>query len=84
MKKIINGLCSFISIWTGTIIIVLVLIFFVMQAFVIPTRSMVGTLFEGDFLFVKNFSYGIPTPRIPWLEVNVLPDFKGNGHLIDG
>lgn len=84
MKKILNGLCSFISSWTGTIIIVLVLIFFVMQAFVIPTRSMVGTLFEGDFLFVKKFSYGIPTPRIPWLEVNVLPDFKGNGHLIDG
>ncbi len=84
MKKFLSGLWAFTSSWTGTIIIVLVLIFFIMQAFVIPTRSMVGTLLEGDFLFVKKFSYGIPTPRIPWLEVNVLPDFRGNGHLLEG
>lgn len=84
MKKFFNILWAFASSWSGTIIIVLILIFFVMQAFVIPTRSMVGTLFEGDFLFVKKFSYGIPTPRIPWIEVNVLPDFSGNGHLIAG
>lgn len=84
MKKLCQKLWAFSSSWTGTIIIVLVLIFFVMQAFTIPTRSMVGTLYEGDFLFVKKFSYGIPTPRIPWLEVNVLPDFFGNGHLIEG
>lgn len=75
---------AFSSSWTGTIIIVLVLIFFIMQAFVIPTRSMVGTLYEGDFIFIKKFSYGIPIPRIPWLEVNVLPDFNKNGHLIEG
>ena len=35
-------------------------------------------------LFVKKFSYGIPTPRIPWLEIKVLPDFNDNGHLIEG
>ncbi|RDU59206.1 signal peptidase I [Helicobacter marmotae] len=84
MKRFFNALWAFTSSWSGTIIIVLVLIFFIMQAFVIPTRSMVGTLLEGDFLFVKKFSYGIPTPRIPWLEVNVLPDFRGNGHLLEG
>ncbi|TLD95449.1 signal peptidase I [Helicobacter jaachi] len=84
MRKILSRFCAFASSWSGTIIIVLILIFFVMQAFVIPTRSMVSTLFEGDFLFVKKFSYGIPIPRIPWVEVAILPDFKGNGHLIEG
>lgn len=84
MRFFLNKIWAFASSWTGTIIIVLLLIFFVMQAFVIPTRSMVGTLYEGDFLFVKKFSYGIPTPRIPWLEISIFPDFKNNGHLIEG
>lgn len=77
-------LYRFCASWTGTIIIVLFAIFFVAQAFIIPSRSMVGTLYEGDMLFVKKFSYGIPTPRIPWLQVAVLPDFRGDGHLIEG
>lgn len=84
MKRFYEKLWAFTSSWTGTILIVLLLIFFVMQAFTIPTRSMVSTLYEGDFLFVKKFSYGIPTPRIPWLEINILPDFFNNGHLIEG
>jgi signal peptidase I len=70
--------------WTGTIVIVLTIIFFIAQAFVIPSGSMKNSLLIGDMLFVKKFSYGIPVPRIPWIEQQVLPDFKGNGHLIDG
>lgn len=84
MKAFFNALLRFSSSWTGTIVIVLGLIFFVAQAFTIPSRSMVGTLYEGDFLFVKKFSYGIPIPRIPWIELPVFPDFKGNGHVIEG
>jgi signal peptidase I len=42
------------------------------------------SLLIGDFLFAKKFSYGIPTPHLPWLEVPLLPDFNGNGHLIEG
>lgn len=38
----------------------------------------------GDFLFAKKFSYGIPTPHLPWLETPILPDFNNNGHLIEG
>jgi len=72
------------SSWTGTVVIVLAIIFFVAQAFVIPSGSMKNTLLIGDMLFVKKFSYGIPVPRIPWLEVKVLPDFNDNGHLIEG
>ncbi len=80
LKKIYNWSSS----WTGTIIIVLSIIFFIAQAFVIPSGSMKNTLLIGDMLFVKKFSYGIPTPRIPWLEIKVLPDFNDNGHLISG
>ncbi len=80
IKKIYNWASS----WTGTIIIVLAIIFFVAQAFVIPSGSMKNTLLIGDMLFVKKFSYGIPTPRIPWLEIPILPDFNNNGHLIEG
>ncbi len=80
LKKIYNWSSS----WTGTIVIVLCIIFFVAQAFVIPSGSMKNTLLIGDMLFVKKFSYGIPTPRIPWLEVKILPEFHDNGHLITG
>ena len=80
LKKLYN----FSQTWTGTIIIVLLVIFFIMQAFVIPSGSMKNTLLVGDFLFAKKFSYGIPTPHIPWLEIPILPDFNKNGHLITG
>ncbi|NOX15477.1 MAG: signal peptidase I [Epsilonproteobacteria bacterium] len=79
LKKLYN----FSNSWTGTIVIVLLVIFFVAQAFVIPSGSMKNTLLIGDHLFVKKFSYGVPVPHIPWIEVPVLPDFRGNGHLID-
>lgn len=80
----LKKLYRFSSSWTGTILIVAFVIFFIAQAFVIPSRSMVGTLYEGDMLFVKKFSYGIPIPRIPWLEIPVFPDLKENGHIIEG
>lgn len=72
------------STWTGTIVIVLSVIFFVAQAFVIPSGSMKNSLLVGDMLFAKKFAYGIPTPRLPWLEIKLLPDFSNNGHLIEG
>ncbi len=80
VKKIYNWSTT----WTGTVVIVLSIIFFIAQAFVIPSGSMKNTLLIGDMLFVKKFSYGIPTPRIPWIEVKVFPDFNNNGHLIEG
>jgi len=82
--KFLNKLYRFSSTWTGTIIIVLFLIFFVVQSFVIPSGSMKRTLQIGDFLFAKKFSYGTPIPVLPWLNIPLLPDFNGNGHLIEG
>lgn len=84
MKNFIQAFGRFASSWTGTIIIVLFLIFFVAQSFVIPSGSMKRTQLIGDFLFAKKYSYGIPTPHLPWLEIPILPDFFGNGHLIEG
>lgn len=84
MRKFLSTFYRFAGTWTGTIIIVLFLIFFVAQSFVIPSGSMKRTLLIGDFLFAKKFSYGIPTPHLPWLEIPLLPDFNGNGHLIEG
>jgi len=84
MKKFLSAFSRFASSWTGTIIIVLFLIFFVAQSFVIPSGSMKRTQLIGDFLFAKKFSYGIPTPHLPWLEIPLLPDFNNNGHLIEG
>ncbi|HFS85451.1 MAG TPA: signal peptidase I, partial [Epsilonproteobacteria bacterium] len=84
MKKFLSGFYRFASSWTGTIIIVLFLIFFIAQSFVIPSGSMKRTQLIGDFLFAKKFSYGIPIPHLPWLEIPLLPDFNNNGHLIEG
>lgn len=84
MKEKLKKLYDFSNSWTGTVIIVLLVIFFVAQAFVIPSGSMKRTLLIGDHLFVKKFAYGIPIPHIPWLEIPVLPDFRGDGHLTDG
>ena len=83
-KKFLNTFYRFSPSWTGTIIIVLMLIFFVGQSFVIPSGSMKRTQLIGDVLFAKKFSYGIPIPHIPWLEIPLLPDFNNNGHLIEG
>ncbi len=82
--KFLKRLYAFSGTWTGTILIVLLFIFFVAQSFFIPSRSMVGTLYEGDVLLVKKFSYGIPLPQIPWINMTILPDFNKNGHLISG
>jgi len=82
--KFLSKLYKFSSSWTGTIIIVFFLIFFVVQSFVIPSGSMKRTLQIGDFLFAKKFSYGIPLPMLPWIQTKLVPDFNDNGHLIEG
>lgn len=80
----LRKLYNWASTWTGTIVIVLGVIFFAVQAFVIPSGSMKNSLLIGDMLFVKKFTYGVPIPRIPWMEIPLLPDFNNNGHLIEG
>lgn len=82
MRENLLKLYKFSNSWTGTVIIVLLVIFFVAQAFVIPSGSMIRTLLIGDHLFVKKFAYGVPTPHIPFLEIPLVPNH--DGHIIEG
>jgi signal peptidase I len=54
---------SFLKILFITLLIVLFLKTFVIEAYRIPSGSMENTLLVGDFLFVNKFVYGLRTPR---------------------
>lgn len=83
MKKFLGKAYRFSNSWTGTIIIVLFVIFFIAQAFRIPSGSMKDSLLIGDHLFGKKFAYGIPMPHIPFLELSIMP-WSDDLKLIDG
>ncbi len=50
------------------LVLTLVLRAFVIQAFRIPSESMLDTLLVGDFLFVNKFEYG---PKIPFTHIRL-------------
>ncbi|WP_373070852.1 signal peptidase I [Sulfurimonas sp.] len=83
MKEVLGKAYRFSNSWTGTIIIVLFIIFFIAQAFRIPSGSMKDSLLIGDHLFGKKFAYGIPMPHIPFLEISIMP-WSDSLKLIDG
>lgn len=83
MKNFLLKAYKFSNSWTGTIIIVLFVIFFIAQAFRIPSGSMKDSLLIGDHLFGKKFAYGIPMPHIPFLELSIMP-WSDDLKLIDG
>ncbi|MCD6432496.1 MAG: signal peptidase I [Sulfurimonas sp.] len=83
MKEVLHKAYKFSNSWTGTIIIVLFVIFFVAQAFRIPSGSMKDSLLIGDHLFAKKFAYGIPMPHIPFLEMSIMP-WSNSLRLMDG
>ncbi|MCD6173375.1 MAG: signal peptidase I [Sulfurimonas sp.] len=83
MKKVLGKAYRFSNSWTGTIIIVLFVIFFIAQAFRIPSGSMKDSLLIGDHLFAKKFAYGIPMPHIPFLEMSIMP-WSDKLRLMDG
>lgn len=60
------------------ILVALLLRAFVVEAFKIPSRSMVPTLAVGDHIFVNKFAYG---PTIPWTHKRLfshLPPSRGD------
>lgn len=79
---ILKKLYDFSNTWPGTILIVLMIIFFVAQAFRIPSGSMKDSLLIGDHLFAKKFAYGVPTPHLPFIEFPLVPGT--DGHIMDG
>jgi signal peptidase I len=83
MKEKFYKIYKWSNSWSGTIVIVLFVIFFVAQAFRIPSGSMKDSLLIGDHLFAKKFAYGIPMPYIPFLEIPIIP-WSDNLKIIDG
>jgi len=83
MKEVLKKAYKFSNSWTGTVIIVLFVIFFIAQAFRIPSGSMKDSLLIGDHLFAKKFAYGISMPHIPFLEMSVMP-WSDDLRLLDG
>jgi len=83
MKNLLHKIYKFSNSWTGTVVIVLFVIFFVAQAFRIPSGSMKDSLLVGDHLFAKKFAYGISMPHIPFLELSIMP-WSDSLRLIDG
>ena len=79
---------SFIREWTESIVFAVFaaafIRMFLIEAFVIPTPSMEGSLLVGDFLFVSKASYGIRTPMtvamIPLLH-NRIPGMDAESYL---
>jgi signal peptidase I len=51
------------------LLFVLVIRSFIFEPFRIPSGSMMPTLFQGDFIFVKKYSYGL---RLPVTETKIL------------
>ncbi len=60
----------------GAILIYLVIKTFLMEAFRIPSGSMIPTLMVGDWLFVNKLAYG---PHIPFTNIN-LPGYHTPAH----
>lgn len=83
MKEFLHKSYKFSNSWTGTIIIVLFVIFFIAQAFRIPSGSMKDSLLIGDHLFAKKFAYGISMPHLPFLEISIMP-WSDDLRLFDG
>ena len=83
MKNFFYKAYKFSNSWTGTIIIVLFVVFFIAQAFRIPSGSMKDSLLIGDHLIAKKFAYGISMPHIPFLELSIMP-WSDKLRLIDG
>lgn len=83
MKDFFYKLYRFSNSWTGTIVIVLFVIFFIAQAFRIPSGSMKDSLLVGDHLFAKKFAYGTAMPHIPFIEMSIMP-WSDSLRLFDG
>ncbi len=71
-KRSKSTVMEYIEAIVWALVLTLVLRAFVIQAFRIPSESMVPTLLVGDFLFVNKFEYGAKIPfthvRLPGLR----------------
>jgi len=72
MKKTVQTKKSWVRDWTESLVVAFVLAMivrtFFVQAYKIPTASMVPTLIPGDKIFVSKMVYG---PRVPFLGIRL-------------
>lgn len=61
-QKVYENVYSWVDTGWSALIIASILMYFVIQAFKIPTGSMRMTLLEGDHLFATKFLYGLRVP----------------------
>jgi signal peptidase I len=71
-KKPKSTMMEYVEAIVWALVLTLFLRAFVIQAFRIPSESMVPTLLVGDFLFVNKFEYG---PKIPFTHIR-LPGYR--------
>jgi signal peptidase I len=64
-----NTLVEYSRSFFPVLLFVLVIRSFIFEPFRIPSGSMMPTLLQGDFIFVKKYSYGL---RLPVLETKFL------------
>jgi signal peptidase I len=67
-KRVRSVLREYVEAGLWAVALTFVLRAFVIQAFRIPSESMVPTLLKGDFLFVNKFEYG---PKIPFTHIRL-------------
>lgn len=65
----VNILVEYSRSFFPVLIFVLVIRSFIFEPFRIPSGSMMPTLLEGDFIFVKKYSYGL---RLPVIETKII------------
>jgi signal peptidase I len=56
--------------WGPVIVAVLLIRSFVVEAFMVPTGSMLNTILIGDFMLVNKFVYGV---RLPFTDRTIIP-----------
>ncbi len=69
-KKIKSKLREFVEAVLMAVVIAGFIISFIVQAFKIPSGSMIPTLLIGDHLFVNKFIYGV---KIPFIRKTIIP-----------
>jgi signal peptidase I len=68
--KVKSKIREFIEAILTAVIIAAFIISFVIQAFKIPSGSMIPTLLVGDHLFVNKFIYGV---KLPYFRTTIIP-----------
>jgi signal peptidase I len=70
MSRLGLGIRHFFAEWAPVVIAVLLIRSFVVEAFMVPTGSMLDTILIGDFMLVNKFVYGV---KLPFTDRTVLP-----------